>query len=83
MFNFTGCIYNAIIIYITIMGLVLFIKPKKFFEKKDGKMQIIQFGCGENKSIVNIHILSACLAIVIYFVFALAASVVVRKSEVL
>ena len=64
-----SCIYNSFYLYLIIMTAIYIIKPKFLFYNNDkNKCLFKKFGCGKNKTILSIHILSIILAIFIYFV---------------
>ena len=49
------------------MVLLFLIKPDFLIYEDNNKCMFRQFGCGKNKSIINIHLLSIILSIIIYF----------------
>ena len=62
------CILNSFYVYLIIMILIYLIKPEFLFYYEEDKCLFKNFGCGENKSIINIQILSIVLSIFIYFI---------------
>ena len=61
------CILNSFYVYLIVMVLIYLIKPEFLFYYEEDKCLFKNFGCGENKSIINIQILSIVLSILIYF----------------
>ena len=49
------------------MVLLFLIKPDFLIYEDENKCMFKQFGCGKNKSVMNIHLLSIILSIVSYF----------------
>ena len=70
-----NCILNAFYMYIIFMILIYYIKPSFLFYNKGNKCLFKNFGCGENKSIITIQILSIVLAIFTYFFTRFVSSV--------
>ncbi len=60
-------IINSFYVYFVIMVLLFLIKPEFLIYEDNNKCMFRQFGCGKNKSIINIHLLSIILSIIIYF----------------
>jgi hypothetical protein len=60
-------IINSFYVYFVIMVLLFLIKPDFLIYEDNNKCMFRQFGCGKNKSIINIHLLSIILSIIIYF----------------
>ena len=60
-------ILNAFYMYIIFMVLIYYIKPSFLFYNEGNKCLYKNFGCGKNKSIITIQILSIVLAIFTYF----------------
>ena len=56
---------HTLIIYTAIMLLIYYYKPKLFFDKNELK----QFGIGENKTILPLHLFSILFAILLYSLF--------------
>jgi len=56
---------HTLIIYIAIMVLIYYYKPKLFFHKNELK----QFGIGENKTILPLHLFSILFSILLYSLF--------------
>ncbi len=61
------CILNSFYVYIIVMILIYFIKPSFLFYNEGNKCLFKNFGCGKNKTIINIQILSIVLSIFTYF----------------
>lgn len=61
------CILNSFYVYLIVMVLIYLIKPEFLFYYEEDKCLFKNFGCGKNKSIMNIQILSIVLSILIYF----------------
>ena len=61
------CILNSFYVYLIIMILIYLIKPEFLFYNKEKKCLFKSFGCGKNKTILNIQILSIVLSIFTYF----------------
>ena len=61
------CILNSFYVYLIVMVLLYLIKPEFLFYYEEDKCLFKNFGCGKNKSIINIQILSIVLSILIYF----------------
>ena len=61
------CILNSFYIYLIVMILIYFIKPSFLFYNDGDKCLFKNFGCGKNKTIINIQILSIVLSILTYF----------------
>lgn len=61
------CILNAFYMYVIVMILIYFIKPSFLFYNDGDKCLFRDFGCGENKTIISIQILSIVLALFTYF----------------
>lgn len=61
------CILNSFYVYIIVMVLIYFIKPSFLFYNEGDKCLFKNFGCGKNKTIINIQILSIVLSIFTYF----------------
>ena len=53
--------------YIVVMVSLYISKPSFLFYNEEEKCLFKSFGCGKNKSILSIHILSILLSIFIYF----------------
>jgi hypothetical protein len=62
------CILNSFYVYLIVMILIYLIKPDFLFYYEEDKCLFKNFGCGKNKSIINIQILSIVLSILIYFI---------------
>jgi hypothetical protein len=60
-------IINSFYVYFIIMILLFLIKPDFLIYEDKNKCMFKQFGCGKNKTIINIHLLSIILSILIYF----------------
>ena len=60
-------IINSFYVYFIIMVLLFLIKPDFLIYEDKNKCMFKQFGCGKNKSVINIHLLSISLSIVTYF----------------
>jgi len=61
------CIINAFYIYLAIMIAIYITKPETFFYHNEKKCLFKTFGCGKNKTILSIHIVSIILSIITYF----------------
>jgi len=61
------CILNSFYVYLIIMILIYLIKPEFLFYNDGKKCLFKSFGCGKNKTILNIQILSIVLSIFTYF----------------
>ena len=61
------CILNSFYVYIIVMVLIYLIKPSFLFYNEGDKCLFKNFGCGKNKTIINIQILSIVLSIFSYF----------------
>ena len=61
------CILNSFYVYIIVMVLIYLIKPSFLFYNEGNKCLFKNFGCGKNKTIINIQILSIVLSIFTYF----------------
>jgi hypothetical protein len=62
------CIMNSFYIYVSVMIAIYMTKPPFLFYHTENKCLFKKFGCGKNKSILSIHILSIFLSILTYFV---------------
>jgi hypothetical protein len=60
-------IINSFYVYFIIMVLLFLIKPDFLIYEDENKCMFKQFGCGKNKSVMNIHLLSIILSIISYF----------------
>jgi hypothetical protein len=60
-------IINSFYVYFIVMVLLFLIKPEFLIYEDENKCMFKQFGCGKNKSIMNIHLLSIILSIISYF----------------
>ena len=64
----SDCLTNSIYMYVVIMIALYVTKPSfLFYTTSNEKCLFKTFGCGKNKSILSIHILSILLSIVVYF----------------
>ena len=61
------CITNAFYIYLAVMIAIYITQPSFLFYHKENKCLFKKFGCGENKTILSIHIISIFLSIITYF----------------
>ncbi len=61
------CILNSFYVYCIVMVLIYIIKPEFLFYNEGDKCLFKNFGCGENKTILTIQILSIVLSILTYF----------------
>jgi hypothetical protein len=61
------CILNSFYVYIIVMVLIYLIKPSFLYYNEGDKCLFKNFGCGKNKTIINIQILSIVLSIFTYF----------------
>ena len=61
------CILNSFYVYLIVMILIYLIKPEFLFYYEEEKCLFKNFGCGKNKTVFNIQILSIVLSILIYF----------------
>lgn len=68
------CILNSFYVYLIVMVLIYLIKPDFLFYYEEEKCLFKNFGCGKNKTIINIQILSIVLSILIYFTTRLLTS---------
>jgi hypothetical protein len=68
------CILNSFYVYLIVMVLIYLIKPEFLFYYEEDKCLFKNFGCGKNKTIINIQILSIVLSILIYFTTRLLTS---------
>jgi len=57
-------LYIAIVLYILVIVLIVYTKPKMFFDE-DGKIK--QTGCGKNKVIFSFPMFIVISSILIYF----------------
>lgn len=62
------CIINSFYIYLIVMISLYICKPDFLFYNQNNKCLIKGFGCGKNKTIISIHILSIFLSIIAYFI---------------
>jgi len=53
--------------YVIVMTLIYLIKPQFLFYNEGDKCLFKDFGCGENKTIISIQLLSIMLALFTYF----------------
>jgi hypothetical protein len=60
-------LFNSIIVYIIIISLLIYNKPKIIYDKKTKKFK--QFGMTEGKSILSLPILVILISIVTYIIF--------------
>ncbi len=60
-------ILNSFYTYLIVMIMIYIIKPNIFFYTKDNKCYFKSYGCGKNKTIINIQIFSIILSILTYF----------------
>ena len=65
MFSFETPIYNAIIIYILFITMILALKPKCIFDK--GKLK--DFGIGENKTLYSFPFVCISSGMLFYIFF--------------
>lgn len=64
----SDCLTNSIYMYIVVMLALYITKPSfLFYYNRENKCLFKSFGCGENKSILSIQILSILLSIFVYF----------------
>ncbi len=61
------CILNSFYMYVIVMTLIYLIKPQFLFYNEGDKCLFKDFGCGENKTIISIQLLSIMLALFTYF----------------
>jgi amino acid permease len=59
---------NTIIIYLIIITSILFLKPD-YLMTKDGKIK--QFGCGPNKTLINLHVITIFSCLITYCVLTM------------
>ncbi len=63
----SDCLSNSIYMYIVVMLALYITKPSfLFYTTNENKCLFKTFGCGENKSIFSIQILSILLSIFVY-----------------
>jgi len=62
------CITNTFYIYVTVIIAIYITKPQFLFYTNQKKCLFKKFGCGQNKTIFSIHIISIFLAIITYFI---------------
>ena len=62
------CITNAFYIYLAVMIAIYITQPSLLFYHKKYKYLFKKFGCGKNKTILSIHIISIFLSIITYFI---------------
>ena len=60
-------ILNSFYTYLIVMIMIYIIKPNYFFYTQNNKCYFKSYGCGENKTIINIQIFSIILSILTYF----------------
>ncbi len=60
-------ILNSFYTYLIVMIMIYIIKPNIFFYTQDNKCYFKSYGCGKNKTIINIQIFSIILSILTYF----------------
>ena len=64
----SDCLSNSIYMYIAVMIALYVTKPSfLFYTTTNEKCLFKTFGCGQNKSILSIHVFSILLSIFIYF----------------
>ena len=61
-------ISNSFFIYLVFMVIIYLLKPEFLFYNEDNKCIYKNFGCGNNKTILNIQIISILLSIFTYFI---------------
>lgn len=61
------CVLNSFYMYLIVMILIYIIKPSFLFYNIGDKCVFKNFGCGKNKTIINIQIFSIVLSILTYF----------------
>jgi hypothetical protein len=61
------CITNAFYIYLAVIIAIYITQPPLLFYHKEKKCLFKKFGCGKNKTIFSIHIVSVFLSIITYF----------------
>ena len=61
-----NCLSNAFYLYLVSMILLYLVKPNFLFYNKGKKCLFKKFGCGKNKTVFSIHIISLVLAILMY-----------------
>jgi len=61
------CILNSFYVYLIVIISIYVSKPEFLFYNEDNKCLFKKFGCGKNKTIISIHILSIFLSIIVYF----------------
>ena len=67
LINPQNSLFNSIIIYIILISLVIYNKPKFIYDKKRKKFK--EFGMGYDKSIISLPILSILIAVITYIIF--------------
>ena len=63
----SDCLSNSICMYVVVMFSLYVTKPSFLFYNNKDKCLFKTFGCGRNKTVFSIHILSILLSIIIYF----------------
>jgi hypothetical protein len=73
-------LYNAIVIYIIIIVLIVYYKPVFMFDKNTHKMKDFGFN-DKNKTLITFPILSIMLSIIIYASFVYINNVYMLKIK--
>lgn len=61
-------LFNTIVIYVVVLGILLILKPNFIYDKKYKYFK--GFGTGEGKSLLSLPIIAIILAFVIYIIFS-------------
>ena len=68
LFDPSNPAYNAIIIYIIIIVLLVLVKPDVIYDHKLNKYK--EFGFEDNKTVLSLYVISIILALIIFALFA-------------
>lgn len=66
MIELDSPLQNTIFMFLTIMIIILQTKPKPLFDE-NGKIQ--SFGCGENKTLLSLHLVAGFTSLLLYILF--------------
>lgn len=67
MFSLSNPLYNTVIVFVSIMGLLYIIKPDAIYDKR--KAEFKQFGVDSDKTLLPIYVIGILLAIILYVLF--------------
>ena len=70
MIDLKAPVYNTIIIFLLIIIILVYTKPK-FLYNKDNTLK--SFGCGKNKTLFNLPVVSINCGVMFYFIFSILA----------